>query len=95
MAWDEEVAQFNEGGYFRNGFPVLRHVVSLTTEWVLRERPYSFYFEAVDERRDRIYRRLVARYAGSAASQYTHYTNDRQCWFVRTEERSDLGPANS
>ncbi|BCG79902.1 hypothetical protein [Mesorhizobium sp. 113-3-3] len=83
--WDDEIAQFTEGGYFRTGFPVLRHVVTLTIEWVLREDPYSFYFEALDERRHRIYRHLVARYAGSVASHYGHYMNGAsQFWFVRT-----------
>lgn len=93
--WDDESAQFSEGGYFRNGFPVLRHVVSLTTEWVLREKPYSFHFEALDDRRRRIYHLLVARYAGPVALQYVHYMHGGEFWFVRTDVHQDIDSAKS
>ncbi|MER8445627.1 hypothetical protein NKH52_20775 [Mesorhizobium sp. M1066] len=83
LAWDAEVAQFTEGGYFRNGFPVLRHVVALTAEWVQREKPYSFHFEATDDRKHRIYEYLVARYGRSIAHRYTSYRDGCLFCFVR------------
>lgn len=82
--WDDEGTQFNGSGYYRNAFPVLRHVASLTTEWVWRVRPYRFYFEAIDRRRYHIYRHLVNRYVGPTTSQYTHYLHGTRFWFVRT-----------
>ncbi|TPJ58660.1 hypothetical protein [Mesorhizobium sp. B2-6-1] len=83
LAWDDELAPFNEGGYFRSGFPVLRQVASLTTEWVLREKPYSFHFEATDRRKHEIYRRLVARHGMLADQPYMHYISGPQFFFVR------------
>lgn len=95
LAWDDELAPFNEGGYFRTGFPVLRQVASLTTEWVLRENPYCFHFEATDRRKHEIYGYLVARYGGAAISRYFHCMEGDRFWFVRTDERPDLGATNS
>lgn len=86
-AWDDENAQFIEGGYFRNGFPVLRSVISLTTEWIRSERPFRFHFEAVSDRKHRIYRYLVARYQAPAIGHYVHYMEGDRFWFVRTDER--------
>lgn len=84
MTWDEDGPQFNGMGYFRNGFPVLRHVLSLTTEWIRREKPFRFHFDAIDHRRHRIYRYMLARYRGPIMSHYVHYMDADRFWFVRT-----------
>lgn len=89
--WDDEITQFTGSGYFRNGFPVLRHVVSLTSDWVRRERPFRFHFEAVDERKHRIYLYLVARYQAPINHRYVHFMEGNRFWFVRTADDPGLG----
>lgn len=91
-AWDEEIAQFTEGDFFRNGLPVLRHVVSLTSDWVRREKPFRFYFEAVDERKHRIYLYLVARHLAPLSRRYVHFMDGNRFWFVRTDEGVGFPP---
>lgn len=85
-AWDEDVVGFTNHGFFRNGKPVLRHVVRLLAEWVRVEKPYLFNFHATDQRKHRIYRYLIERHASSLESRYTHYMDGMEFYFVRKSD---------
>lgn len=85
-AWDEDVVQFRDAHYFRNGMPVLRHVVSLIAQWVRQDKPFLFHFEATDERKQRIYRYLIDRHGTPIAARYTHYEESGDFYFVRKQE---------
>lgn len=80
---DEDHKRFTDSGYFANAAPVLRKVVELTGEWTRRERPYLFHFRATDERKHRLYQRLIERHENALAGRYGHYMARRIFYFVR------------
>lgn len=69
-------------GYFTNAMPIIRQVRTLISTWIRQEKPYLFHFHATDERKHRLYQRLVVLHAGALAN-YNHYMCGKEFCFVR------------
>lgn len=82
---DDDVSHHHrliDSGYFLNALPVIRQVGNLIAAWTRQEKPYLFHFGATDDRKHRLYQRLVNQHAGALVS-YNHYMCGREFYFVR------------